>query len=69
MRNNGRDLTSEIRELLADRKATRDDVATLYMKAIATAEDGFPWADINNAIIARWSYSALLYIKRQAWLP
>ena len=63
----GRDLAGEITQLISDPKATRDNVADLYMEAIISDFDKFPWADVNHAIMARWSYNALRYIKRQAW--
>ncbi len=47
---------------------TRKDVAQTY-RLILESRDALcvDWPEINKAIIARWSLSGLLWIKRQAW--
>jgi hypothetical protein len=44
---------------------TRDDAAQRYGWALQ--RDDINWPVVNEAIIARWSKSALSYIKRKAW--
>ena len=62
-----RDLIDTFERVLADPNSTRDDVADLYREALSRGVLGFPWAEINTAVEARWSRPALLYIKRKAW--
>lgn len=50
---------------LAESKATRDHVGTLY--AMALTNTGVAWANLNAAIIERWSESGLGYVKKLAW--
>jgi len=45
---------------------TRRDIAQTYRLAMQSSEP-VDWAAVNAAIIARWSLSALEYIKRMAW--
>ena len=45
---------------------TRDMVALTYAMAIQS-EETVNWRKIHEAIIDRWSWSALDYIKRKAW--
>lgn len=49
-----------------DRFATRADVAMLYGAAIRY-EAPVDWSRVNAAILERWSKSALVWIKREAW--
>ncbi len=51
---------------IANPAMTRDDVAQTYAILIHLDAD-CDWARINEAIIRRWSRSALEYIKRKAW--
>jgi hypothetical protein len=51
---------------IGNRKMTRRDVAQSYRLAMASREPT-DWSTVNAAIIERWSESALVYIKRQAW--
>ena len=44
---------------------TRKDVAATY--AILIQKGQQEWSEINKAIIKRWSKSALLWIKAEAW--
>jgi len=46
---------------------TRDDVAQRYAWAIQRDNGDVNWRVVNEAIIERWSVSALHYIKRKAW--
>lgn len=46
---------------------TRRDLIEPYAVAITTALDSTDWPAVNRAIIARWSKSALEYIKVRAW--
>jgi hypothetical protein len=53
---------------IADKRMTRDDVALTYafcirQQSVAPIDFGV----INRAILARWSFSALKYIKTKAW--
>ena len=55
-------------EHIANPRATRDVVANVYGMAIMSSEARtLNWRRVNEAIIARWSRSALEYIKRRAW--
>lgn len=51
---------------IADPKMTRDDVALSYAFGIHGTED-VDWKRVNEAILERWSMSALHYIKTKAW--
>lgn len=44
----------------------RADVAITYSLALRSSEQ-IDWEKVNCAIIARWSQSALNWIKREAW--
>ena len=44
----------------------RDDVALTYALAMRSSEET-DWKAVNEAIIERWSMSALRYIKERAW--
>ena len=53
---------------IADKRMTRDDVAMTYAFALRQRdEDPVHWGEVNQAIIDRWSLSALKYIKEKAW--
>ncbi|MHC4648888.1 MAG: hypothetical protein ACYTBJ_25830 [Planctomycetota bacterium] len=60
------DCTGHLLGEIGNRKMTRRDVAQSYRLAMASSE-ATDWAEVNRAIIDRWSESALVYIKRQAW--
>jgi len=51
---------------IAEKKATRDDIALSYAFCLNSSENP-SFAKINRAIIDRWSRAALRYIKRKAW--
>ena len=60
------DVQGTILREIADPQMTRDDVAATYAFAIRQASQvDFP--TVNQAIIDRWSMSALRYIKEKAW--
>lgn len=53
---------------IANPEIKRKDVAQTYRLALQSAErDTIDWAKVNQAIIQRWSRSALHWIKEQAW--
>jgi len=57
----------DVLRAIADPTCTRDDVAVDYACAIkAYGHDG-GWGEVNAAIEKRWSRSALVYIKTEAW--
>ena len=51
---------------ISDPVFKRRDVAKTYRLAMGSSEPT-DWAQVNRAIVARWSMSALEYIKQQAW--
>ncbi len=51
---------------IRDRRFTRDDVALTYAFALRQRETD-RIAEVNRAIIERWSLAALKYIKAKAW--
>ena len=59
----------QILEELAYPKMTRASVALTYAFALRAADAGevLNWPLINQRIISRWSQSALIWIKREAW--
>lgn len=60
------DPTGTIMREIADKRLTRDDVALTYAWLIRQPDDAdFP--TVNQAIVDRWSASALEYIKGKAW--
>lgn len=55
-------------EEIANPVMKRRDVAKTYALALRSSERAtVDWAKVNRAIIERWSTSALLWIKNQAW--
>ena len=58
---------TDVLAAIADPTCTRDDVAVDYAVAIRAYGPSGDWREINEAIIERWSMSALHYIKAQAW--
>lgn len=65
------DMTTDIERFLlddiADPRMTRDDLALTYAFGLRYQQDTIGWANVNRAIIDRWSPSALMYIKAKAW--
>jgi hypothetical protein len=60
------DPQGQLMEEIADPKMTRRQVALTYR--LALAEPGrVDWPTVNRAIAARWSPSALDWIKKTAW--
>jgi hypothetical protein len=51
---------------IADPRLTRDDVAITYAYCLRQNETD-RIAEVNHAIIERWSMSTLHYIKQKAW--
>ncbi len=51
---------------IAAKESTRRDIAKTYALALQSSEKT-DWAAVNAAIIARWSVSALKWIKEKAW--
>lgn len=51
---------------IADKRMKREDVALSYALAIRGGEE-IDWSKVNQAIIDRWSFSALKWIKEYAW--
>ena len=55
-------------EEIADPRMKRRDVAQTYALAVRSTEVGkVKWEKVNQAIVERWSESALKWIKEQAW--
>ena len=53
---------------IADPRMKRNDVAQTYALTLRSSERSqVDWGKINRAIIARWSLSALTWIKTKAW--
>jgi hypothetical protein len=55
---------------IAQPETTRKMIAETYaMSIVSEAENGevVDWANVNAAILKRWSRSGLEYIKKQAW--
>ena len=44
----------------------RQDIARTYALALRTSRNT-DWSKVNRAIIDRWSFSGLEYIKTRAW--
>lgn len=51
---------------IADKRMTRDDVVTTYAFALRQ-RDEVDFRTVNAAILGRWSFAALKYIKDKAW--
>ena len=57
-----------ILEEIANPKVTRNAVALTFAFCLRQRdEDGIDFKKICQAIVARWSFSALDYIKKRAW--
>ena len=50
---------------IAEKRSTRDDIALTYAFCRDSSEK-VNWRTINEAIVKRWSISALEYIKNEA---
>lgn len=59
------DPQGQLLEEIADKRMTRRQVALTYRLALRQ-QDEVDWPAVNRAIIARWSLSALEFIKRTA---
>lgn len=56
-----------LREISA-KECKRRDIAQSYALALRSSEaKTMDWGKVNRAIVARWSPSALNWIKEQAW--
>jgi hypothetical protein len=62
------DPQGQLLEEIADPKMTRRQVALTYRLALLD-QDAVDWPTVNRAIVARWSLSALNWIKQFAWKP
>lgn len=51
---------------IADKRMTRDDVKVTYAFGLLTPRE-VDWRRVNEAIVERWSVSALAYVKEGAW--
>lgn len=60
------DPTCTILQEIEDPKCTRNVVAKTYALALRSDAET-DWGRVNRAIIARWSVSALEWIKGRAW--
>ena len=56
-----------ILQQIADRKKRRRDIAETYGILLRTGLPLEEYAEINKAIIDRWSFAGLEWIKTQAW--
>jgi hypothetical protein len=53
---------------IATPELKRPDIAQTYLMAMLSSESNdINWRKVNEAIIARWSRSALEWIKKEAW--
>lgn len=60
------DVQGQLEREIADERMTRDDVALTYAFGLRQ-HDEVDWPKVNQAIINRWSFAALRYIKEKAW--
>lgn len=60
------DPQGQLLEEIADKRMTRRQVALTYRLALLD-QDRVDWPAVNGAIVARWSLSALDWIKALAW--
>jgi hypothetical protein len=60
------DCTRVLLTEIACKEAKRNDIAKTYRMALASS---WPtdWKTVNQAIMDRWSFSGLEYIKNRAW--
>ena len=57
----------DVLNAIHDEHCTRDDVAVEYATALRAYGPTGEWRKVNATILARWSMSALVYIKTKAW--
>jgi len=60
------DPTGTLLREIENKKCTRNVVAKTYALALRSSVET-DWGRVNRAIIARWSVSALKWIKNRAW--
>lgn len=60
------DVEGQLLREIADPEMKRADVALTYAFGLRQ-QDEVDWPKVNRAIIARWSMSALKWIKERAW--
>ena len=60
------DPTGTLLQEIENRKCTRNVVAKTYALALRSGAET-DWGRVNRAIVARWSFSALEWIKSRAW--
>ncbi len=53
-------------KIIQDKKSKRNDVVIPYAMSIVSSES-VNFANINKAILEKWSFNALDYIKTKAW--
>ena len=60
------DCTNVLLSEIVDKKSKRKIIAQTYALAL---ESSCPtnWKKVNSAIVERWSFSGLKYIKKLAW--
>lgn len=63
------DCTNTLLREIAMKECKRKSIASTYGLAIHAERYGekVDWKTVNEAIIARWSFSGLNYIKKLAW--
>ena len=63
------DCTNTLLREIEDKTMKRKDVASTYGLAIHAERCGetVDWERVNEAIVGRWSRSALEWIKKEAW--
>lgn len=63
------DCTNTLLREIATPELKRKDVATTYFLAMVaeTRGESVDWSGVNAAIVARWSMSGLIWIKKAAW--
>jgi len=59
------DCTNTLLREIAEPQSTRKDIAKTYALALRSTIET-DWGAVNKAIIAKWSFSGLNWIKKQA---
>jgi len=57
--------TKVLLEEIYGKEFKRNDIAITYARALRST--GTDWAMVNRAIMNRWSFAGLEYIKKRAW--
>ena len=57
--------TKVLLEEIAGKEFTRNSISATY--SLALRSSGVDWPTVNKAIIERWSFAGLEYIKKRAW--